>query len=172
MRILDVNDNELQESDLDFELGYLKPDQIFVKHHDEVKEVQEESHYKVQTFYFEDGTSLSVTEEDDPHVKVIDNKEGVFDYVNLPGEEHKDLLGIDLESVIDVEAVEAKEAYDEYEDISRYILYTAEELEERKKAKEKAEKQTDFMETGPNRLDSAELELNDLVVIVSEVVGI
>lgn len=172
MRILDVNDNELQESDIDYELGYLKPDKIFVKHHEEVKEVKEESHYKVQTFYFQDSTSLSVTDENDPHIEIIDNKQGVFDYINLPGEEHKDLLGIDLESVIDVEAVEAKEAYDEYEEITRYVLYTAEELEERQKAKEKSEQQATFLETGPVRLDNTETGLEDLIVIVSETMGI
>lgn len=172
MRILDANDNEIQQSDVDPELGYLKPDKIFVKHHEAKPAIEQEYHYRVLTFYFEDDTSLTVEDENDPHIIVIDDQQGIFDYKNLPNEEPKQLRGIDLEQVIDVEAEEAEEAYDEYEDIQRYILYTPEQLEEHRQEKEKQEKIGYFMETGPDRLDSTEVTLDDLTILVADIVAV
>ena len=56
MRILDENDQELQQEDLNLTLGYLVSDQILKEHHDAVPEVQEEGHYYPETFYFMDGS--------------------------------------------------------------------------------------------------------------------
>ena len=39
MRILDINDNELQEEALNFDDGYLEDDKIFKEHHDEIPAV-------------------------------------------------------------------------------------------------------------------------------------
>lgn len=45
MRIIDEEGHEIQEKDVDYDLGYLEPDKLFIKHHDEIPEVKEEFHY-------------------------------------------------------------------------------------------------------------------------------
>lgn len=110
MRILDMNDNEVKEEDIDLEKGNLFPDQIVVKEHPEQERIQPEQHYKVKTFFFSDGTEMTIDDEHDPHVEVIDLDGGRFGYINLPGEEEKTVHGIELEYVIDREGQEPKEA--------------------------------------------------------------
>lgn len=169
MKIYNENDEEIQESDVDTSKGYLKQDKLFVQHHEAVPEVLEQKHYVVKVFYFEDGSQLAVTDNTDPHVKVIDDQEGIFAYNDLG--EGKELRGIDIESVTDVEHQDAKDAYDEYEDVSRYVLWTEEELVEQKERQEKAEKQTKFMEEGPDQLESNTVSIEDLTVLLSEMIG-
>ena len=168
MRILDENNQELLEEEVDYELGYLTSDKIFVEHHEEVLPKDEVWHYVVEVYYFEDGSKYSVTDENDPHIEKIDADKGVFGYVQQPGEEEKTVRGIDLKRVVDSEKVEGKEAYDEYEDIQRYKLYTEEELAANKKAKEEQEQRENFLSTGPDRLDNAELDITDLAVTVAD----
>lgn len=110
-----------------------------------------------------------MTDNTDPHVKVIDDQAGIFAYNDLG--EGKELRGIDIESVTDVEHQDAKDAYDEYEDISRYVLWTEEELAEQKERQEKTEKQTKFMEEGPDQLESNTVSIEDLTVLLSEMIG-
>ena len=50
MRILDENDQELQQEDLNLTLGYLVNDQILKEHPDAAPEVQEEGNYYPETF--------------------------------------------------------------------------------------------------------------------------
>ena len=78
------------------------------------------------------------------------------------------LKGIDLEQKVDKEQVDAKDAWDEYEDIRRYILYTPEELEEKKQREEEQAKRETFMSTGPERLDTAEVNIDDLQVTMTD----
>lgn len=54
MRILDENGIERQRDDLDFDLGYLKPDKVFVRHHEAIPAVEEQKH-KVVTKYPKTG---------------------------------------------------------------------------------------------------------------------
>lgn len=171
MRILDVNNKELTEKDLDYEKGYVTSDRLFITHHDEIPEASEEFHYEVGVFYFEDGTTLDVSEvgNADPHVKIIDQDQGVFDYIDMG--EGKTLRGIDVRYIVDKEQTEHKDAYDEYEDIQRYILYTEAELAERKRVKAEQEKKNTFLSTGPDRLDTAEGSIDDLALMMAEVVG-
>ena len=83
-------------------------------------------------------------------------------------EEALALKGIDLEQKVDKEQVDAKDAWDEYEDIRRYILYTPEELEEKKQREEEQAKRETFMSTGPERLDTAEVNIDDLQVTMTD----
>lgn len=129
MRILDEQDQEIQESDVDLNLGYLKLDQILKEHHEAVPEIEEEGHYYPETFYFMDDTEykVDVEGENDPHVKA--NEDGVsFSYIPGEGEDEHEFKGCDVKYIIDVEHQDAKEAYDEMEDIQRYVKYTEEEL--------------------------------------------
>lgn len=169
MRILDENDKEITEDDVDTSKGWLKQDKLFKLHHDEVEAKEEKKHYEVKTFYFDDGTSLDVDGNDDQHVQVIDDQTGIFSYVDQ-GEE-KTLRGIDIKSVIDQEKTEHKDAYDEYEDIQRYVLYTEDELKENAERAEKQAKQNDFMENGPDRLESNTISIEDLTLLISDVIG-
>lgn len=173
MRILDEAGKELQDEDVDSSLGYLVPEEILKKHHDETPEVEEKGHYYPETFYFTDGTQYSVqTEgENDPCVKP--NDDGVsFTYVAPEGEEPREFKGCDVKYIIDVEHQEAKKAWDEMEEIQRYKLYTEEELKQRKDAQEKQEKQDAFLETGPDRLTSTESDVNDITVAIADLIGV
>ena len=141
MRILDENNQELQEEDLDLTLGYLSYDQVLKEHHEAVSEVKEEGHYYPQTFYFMDGTKYEVTVEGENDPCVQPNEDGVsFTYVAPEGEEPREYKGCDVKYIIDVEHEDAKEAWDEYEDIQRYKLYTEEQLREQAMAKAEAER--------------------------------
>lgn len=147
MRILNELDEEIQESDVNPNLGYLIPEQVVKEHHDAVPEVKEEGHYYPETFYFEDETRYDIPKgedgkliEDDVHVSP--NDDGVtFTYVPQEGEEDKEVRGTDVTYIIDVEHQEAKEAYDEMEDIQRYKLYTEEQLRKNAINQANAEKQ-------------------------------
>ena len=141
MRILDENNQELQEEDLDLTLGYLSYDQVLKEHHEAVPEVKEEGHYYPQTFYFMDGTKYEVTVEGENDPCVQPNEDGVsFTYVAPEGEEPREYKGCDVKYIIDVEHEDAKEAWDEYEDIQRYKLYTEEQLREQATTKAEAER--------------------------------
>ena len=174
-RILDEDDNELTQEEADTELGYLYPDRVVSGHHDEVKAVSEVGHYIPQTFYFENGDPYTVQgegEADDPHVGKTD-QEGVFTFIaQTPEEASLQVRGVDVKWVVDVPAVEYKAAYDDYEEIQRYHKYSDDELAERKKMKETQEKQTKFMNEGPDQLESNTSSIDDLTVMISEMVGI
>lgn len=132
MRILDENDNEIQESDVDRNLGYLVYEQLFVKHHDEVEAKAEEGHYYPTCVYFENSTKYVVDTENEDDAHISPNEDGKsFTYVPGEEEEPRDVRGMDVRWIVDSPQVDAKEAYDEYEDIQRYKLYTEEELQER-----------------------------------------
>lgn len=169
MRILDENDKEITEDDVDTSKGWLKQDQVFKEHHDEVEAKDEIKHYEVKTFYFDDGTSMDVEGNDDSHVQVIDDQAGIFSYVDQG--EGKTLRGIDIKEVIDQEKTEHKDAYDDYEQISRYVLYTEEELKENAERAEKQAKQNNFMENGPDQLESNTVSIEDLTLLISDVIG-
>lgn len=142
MRILDENDQELQQEDLNLVLGYLTHDQILKEHHEAVPEVQEEGHYYPETFYFMDGSQYKVNTEGENDPCVEPNEDGVsFNYVAPEGEEPREYKGCDVKYIIDVEHQDAKEAYDEMEDIQRYKLYTEEQLRENAANQADAEKQ-------------------------------
>ena len=180
MRILDENDQELQEENLDLTLGHLTYDQVLKEHHEAVPEVKEEGHYYPQTFYFMDGTKYNVTVEGENDPCVQPNEDGVsFTYIAPEGEEPREYKGCDVKYIIDVEHEEAKEAWDEYEDIQRYKLYTKEQLEENRKNREEAEKRENFMTTGPDRLNTAEVDItglttsmDDITMLMADMIGV
>ena len=58
MRILDINDNELLEASIDFEIGELIPDKIFKCHHEKIDEVLEKSHYETIAEYENGGKEV------------------------------------------------------------------------------------------------------------------
>ena len=58
MRILDENNVERNESELDLNLGYLKPESIVSVHHEATKEVKEVGHYEVIAEYPNGGKDV------------------------------------------------------------------------------------------------------------------
>jgi hypothetical protein len=56
MRILNENNVEIESPDLN--LGYLKNDRIFVKHHDHVATVEEKGHYETVRTYPNGGKDV------------------------------------------------------------------------------------------------------------------
>ena len=185
MRILDENDNEIQEEDVDLEEGYLTPDQIFKEHHDAVPAQARVYHYEVTAVYFEDGTNYKPVGPNDPHITTEDPTSGHFYYVPQQGEELKQVRGMDLREVEDQAAVEAKEAWDEYEDIQRYKLYTEEEKEAKRQEKEAEEKKEELLSTGLDRIEGLEStdethteeinaaneSIDDLILLMADIVG-
>ena len=170
MRILNEKDEEVQASDVNSDLGYLVSEQILKEHHDAVPEIQEKGHYYPETFYFVDGSQYDVNADGDNDPCVKANDDGVnFFYVPPEGEEPREVKGCDVKYIIDVEHQEAKDAYDEMENIQRYKLYTAEQLKERQAAKEKAQKHEEFMTTGPNRLSTAETDIDTVTASVDDI---
>lgn len=169
MKFIDQDGNEILESAIDYSKGRVIGDKLFVAHHDAVEAVDEVNHYEVKKIYFTDGTSLDVESNEDSHIKILSEETGVFDYVDQG--EGKTMRGMDIRQVTDTAKTEAKDAYDEYEDVNRYILYTEDELKEREEAETKAEKQQEFLNNGPDLLDSTATSVEDLTVILSELVG-
>lgn len=170
MRILDINDNELQIENLDLELGRLINDKIFIKHHDAIPSSPGKSHYWPSKYFFTDGSHYIVNSEDDPHVIYIDEEKEKFGWNVLKGEPKREIHGISLQLVIDSPAVEGREAWDEYEDIQRYILYTEDELALIKAKKEKEEKQKNFINNGPDILENNSAQINDINSVMEDVI--
>lgn len=131
MDIYDENDNKITEDDVDKNKGYFTNDTRFVVRHEKVQAIPTKGYYKATQVLFKDGTCYNVTDEDDPHIKVLDDQWAEFEYVSQEGDEDKEVMSISFTYVITKEGSPAVEAYDEYEDILRYKLYTEEELRER-----------------------------------------
>lgn len=148
-------------TDIDYARGYVKADRRIVTHYDAVKEQAEVYHYIVKAFYFTDGTSYKPISTDDPHIEVVDDQRGIFNYVDQ-GEE-KECRGIAVAKLVESEYVAPREAYDEYEDIYRYILYTDEELAARKAAEKKQKAIHTFLDEGPAQIEDLTLLLSDLI---------
>ena len=180
MRILNEKDEEVQPSDVNSDLGYLVSEQILKEHHDAVPEIQEKGHYYPETFYFIDGSQYDVNTDGDNDPRVKANDDGVsFSYIPPEGEEPREVKGCDVKYIIDVEHQEAKDAYDEMENIQRYKLYTAEQIKERQVAKEKAQKREEFITTGPERLSTAETDIDtvtasvdDITTLMADMIGV
>lgn len=196
MRILNEADEEIQSEDVDNELGYLVPDKVFKEHHDAEPPVEEKVHYYPTTFFFDDGTRYDTvlydylrnnpdknSEEDlkdyqnDAHV-VVGEDGFTFSYEPKEEEEERAVKRIEVATIVDSPYVPAKEAWDEYEDIQRYKLYAEEELQQRKEQQERQEKRDRFMNTGPDRLDNAESNIDvvstnvdDITMLLADMIG-
>lgn len=58
MRILDENDQEIQPEDVDYRLGKLEDEKLFVKHHEAVEAVEEQGHYETLQEYPNGGKDV------------------------------------------------------------------------------------------------------------------
>lgn len=118
MRIYnDTKTKVLNESEIDYEKGYLQYDRLFVAHHEAVEGKSAE---KIAQELIVQGEVCNLRYDGNWYrqTKVYENG------------------GTEEERII---PLEHKEAYDDYEDIQVYIPYTEEELTERANKKRSAE---------------------------------
>ena len=66
MKILDQNDNEIQPEDVDYRLGKLSDDKIFIQHHDAVEAVEEQGHYETLQEYPNGGKDVATIWDVEP----------------------------------------------------------------------------------------------------------
>lgn len=107
---------ELAETEIDRENGYLKPDKIATTHHEAVpaKTVGEQ-----------------ITELESQGVKIERYSDKLYRILAVYPSGGKD-----VEEIVEIPA---KEAYDDYEDVQVYIPFTEQELKERADRKRSAE---------------------------------
>ena len=125
MKILDVNGNELNENDVDYSKGYLKKDEIAIKHHDAIEAKDEVWHYDYIEFLNSGGIEL-VYVVDEPAILAVeayDEMEEVLRYVlyteeELVMREYKELMQYlyDTDYVV-LKVVEGVSTKDDYLDI-------------------------------------------------------
>ena len=149
--IIDQNNEEVTDPDLS--IGYLRKE-LFTTHH---PSIPERWHYKVVSFDFSNGEIYVPESEQDSHIRVIDAQKGIFEYVNLDGEEPHTVVGQTITSVIDQVAIPA---WDEQVTFYRYVLYTEKELADK-----------DFIDNGPTLLAQAQETIEDLLLMLAELVG-
>lgn len=149
--VIDQNNQEITDPDLD--LGYLRKE-TFTVHH---PSIPERWHYKVVSFDFSNGEIYVPESENDPHIRVIDAQKGIFEYVNLDGEEKHTVVGQTIAAVVDQREIPA---WDEQTIFYRYVLYTEQELADRA-----------FIANGPTLLAEAQETIEDLLLMLAELVG-
>lgn len=91
MRILDQSDNEIQPEDVDYRLGKLSDDKIFIQHHDAVEAVEEQGHYETLQEYPNGGKDVE-WKVDTPSVEAKeawDEYEDIQRYTKFTAEELK-----------------------------------------------------------------------------------
>ena len=79
MRILDQNGNEMLESDVDHDRGYLKNDRILICHHESVEAVAEEGHWETIKEYPNGGKDVDWIVD----IPGVDAKEAWDEYENI-----------------------------------------------------------------------------------------
>ena len=88
MRILDENNVEIENPD--YELGYLKEEQLFIQHHEAVEAVEEVGHYEVLAEYPETGgkdVEWIIDVEAVEAAEAWDEYEDIFRYILYTEEE-------------------------------------------------------------------------------------
>lgn len=91
MRILDQNDKEIQPEDVDYRLGKLSDDKIFIQHHEAVEAVEEQGHYETLQEYPNGGKDVK-WQVDVPGVEAKeawDEYEDIRRYTKFTAEELK-----------------------------------------------------------------------------------
>lgn len=168
MRILNEYDREITPMEVNGDKGYLELEQLVLAHHEAQDEIPEQSHYIVKSFKFADGTSYVPESEDDQHIKIIDSDNGIFDF-DPCGQIFPDVVGIDIDHIIDIPYQPAQEAYDETEYIERYKLYTDKELVQNKREEKEKEAIIKFIKGGDKRVTALEAQIKELQKQLAEI---
>lgn len=169
-KILDEEGNELDINNLDLNHGHLVDESILIEDRKYVPGKEGKRHFKVDRFYFDDGTSMEITDEDDPHVEVIDADKCEFWYKDQgEGKEFSGLM--DCSVVVDEEPVAEVLAQKIYENIRRYKKYTPEEQAEFDAYMAKETNKQILLDTGLERLMNTENNIDDIMLALAEMIG-
>lgn len=186
MRILDEQDNEIQESDVDFSKGHLEQDWYCIAHHPEIPSSGPITHFET-LFKFDDGTSVWLKNDEykvDPKTDTY-----TFNDDELNG---KTIVGMDGRQVEDQPYIEGQHEWFENEEILRYKLYTEGELQliearanQRKtESEERERKNTEYngllssmddvllvMAEGEGSTSDLENQINDINLVLADLIG-
>lgn len=103
MRIFNENKTqELNESEIDLEKGYLKQDKLFIAHHDAQDEVQEQSHEEVIAEYPNGGKDV-ITVIDVPYqaaAEAWDEYEDINVYIVYTADELENMKQIEYDELV------------------------------------------------------------------------
>lgn len=170
---IDESGNIIPESERDYyeELGYWTLEEKQGEYHEGREQILEEYHYEVVTVYFSDGSIYNPV-ENDPHIKIIDSKYGLFEYQFLEDEEqNKKVVHFDIKKIIDTPYSPPTLGW--YETIYTHIyhLYTPEEIEQREKQEEQRKKQEELLSTGADRLNLLEMDIEDIILTIADITG-
>lgn len=157
MKILDENNQELDPNKIDLSLGYLSQEKFLINH------LPRQTHYKVNCFIFDDGSSYTPVSEDDPHVQVINMDKGQFAYVS-DKEDTRKVKGAAIGLVVD------QEEQDIIETIQRYHLYTDEEVIMHGLPQRVTQTEESLQETN-NSIEDINLGMEDLILLLAEMLG-
>lgn len=122
MRILDEQDNEIQESDLDYTKGYIVKDWYCVAHHPEIPASGPVTHWET-LFCFDDGTEKWMTADE----YSVGPKDGTYTF-NDEELNGKTIVTLDTREVEDEPFNPGQHEWFENEEILRYKVYTEDEL--------------------------------------------
>lgn len=172
-RILDENGVELDPQNIDYNHGHLVDEEIILVDQPYQEGEDGEGEWVVDRFLFDDGTTMEIEDwKTDPHVKAIDEDMGIFDYVdqgeNNPYTEgnYDAYIKTIKEPISEIEPYQIKEA------IRRYKPYTPEEQAAFDEHMAKETNKQIFLETGLERLTNTEDNVDDIMLLLAEMIGV
>lgn len=169
---VDEQGNEIPESQRDFSdiNGYWEITHEKDHYEEGTKPTPLISHFIVKRVYFTNNTFYEPS-LDDPHIKVIDANNGVFEYVFLEGEEKKEVRNLETEEIIEQNYRPGIPGHWEYNTINIYHPYTQEERQSILDEYALQEKRQLLIDTGADRLSDAEATMEDLVLMMADIAG-
>lgn len=171
-RVLDQDGNELDINTIDLNHGKLIEDTILLRDIPYQPVIEPIEHFEVERFYFDDGTSMEIEDTyNDPHVEIIDDKTCSFRYVDQ-GEGKVWNYEMDTVRVIEKEGQGEIPAERVYENIRRYIPFTPEEQAEFDAYMTKETNKQILLETGLERLMNTENNIDDVMLLLAEMIGV
>lgn len=171
-RILDENDVELDPQNVDYNHGHLVDETITLIDQPYEEGEDGEGDWVLERFIFDDGTTMEIEDwRTDPHVKLLDEENGVFEYVDQ-GEGNEYSEG-NYEAWFEItkEPIPETEPYQVKEEIRRYKRYTPEEQAEFDKKMEHETNKQIFLDTGLERLINTEDNVDDIMLLLADMIG-
>lgn len=119
---------ELNQDEINFELGYLKDDKLIVNHHEATPFKRGRTAIEIAQELKSQDVGIEIGFDGNPYRIVTRYDDG----------------GTDVEPIMDEPDTPAQDAYNEYEDIQVYVPYTAAELKKIADDKRHAELKTEL----------------------------
>lgn len=172
-RILDENDQELDINSIDLNVGKLIDDVILISDIPYISPIDPIERFELTRFWFNDGTFMDIEDMyNDPHVKIIDEANNIFEYIDQ-GEENQWSPGnYESELIIEDEGRGEQTPERVYENIRRYIPFTPEEQEAFDAYMIKESNKQILLDTGLERLMNTENNIDDMMLLLAEMIGV